>query len=406
MKTAGLAELVVLIGLIVLLIGGTRIVLLRYKRIPVRVASGSMAPQLFGPHISATCPDCGIAVRCSLEHLPSRPFVCGNCGCDSFDEKQFAEQIGQRAYVDRQFRPIESLKRWQLVVFADPEDRSRLAVKRLIGLPGEAVSIEGGDVFVNDERLEKSLAEFIEIAIAVHDDRFQPPQETGAANRWQRNQPNGPLIYHHRRCYSSAGDPRESAPIYDVYEANQSLSRKPHEVFDIGCTFNVERAGGESLEFTFRQLNPPCIVRLDWKRRQIIARMGESVFVERAFPATLAMKRFALTIAWCDERLLIGVNNKPVVEARPASPAFTTQSTNTPLSLNFSSNKFHVSDLRVFRDVCYLPPTGFAEPWQRNDPLEDDEIFVLGDNAPDSRDGRFWQARSLRQQHIVGRVMP
>lgn len=43
--------------------------------------------------------------------------------------------------------------RGDVVVFASPTDTSRVFVKRVIGLPGDMVSIMDGAVFINDRRL-------------------------------------------------------------------------------------------------------------------------------------------------------------------------------------------------------------------------------------------------------------
>jgi len=46
-------------------------------------------------------------------------------------------------------------ERWQVLVFKDPHDPSRNFIKRLVGLPGETIRIEDGEIYVNDVRLEK-----------------------------------------------------------------------------------------------------------------------------------------------------------------------------------------------------------------------------------------------------------
>jgi len=41
-------------------------------------------------------------------------------------------------------------KRFDIVVFRFPDDRTQLYVKRVIGLPGETVTIKAGKVYIND----------------------------------------------------------------------------------------------------------------------------------------------------------------------------------------------------------------------------------------------------------------
>lgn len=46
-------------------------------------------------------------------------------------------------------------KRGDIVVFKYPDDESVLFVKRIIGLPGDTVSVHNGSVFINDTKLDE-----------------------------------------------------------------------------------------------------------------------------------------------------------------------------------------------------------------------------------------------------------
>ena len=46
-------------------------------------------------------------------------------------------------------------ERWDVVVFISPEDHSKDFVKRVVGLPGETVSLAGGEVFINGRKVEE-----------------------------------------------------------------------------------------------------------------------------------------------------------------------------------------------------------------------------------------------------------
>ncbi len=62
--------------------------------------------------------------------------------------------------------------------------RRQAYVKRVVGLPGESIRINGGDIFVNGRIVRKSLAEIRAMRILVHDSRFQP-QDADRFPRWQ-----------------------------------------------------------------------------------------------------------------------------------------------------------------------------------------------------------------------------
>jgi hypothetical protein len=83
---------------------------------------------------------------------------------------------------------------------------------------------------------------------------------------------------------------------------------------------------------------------------------------------------------------------------RPLAP------TSRPLAIGARQVDAQVEQLCTFRDVHYLDPRGFGEPWEAP-ALADDELFVLGDNVPISRDSRAWQA-PLRRESLIGGVTP
>ena len=63
----------------------------------------------------------------------------------------------QRLLVDRTAYAFREPRRWEIVVFRSPVDARLLCVKRVVGLPGETVSLEGGDVLINGRRIAKPL---------------------------------------------------------------------------------------------------------------------------------------------------------------------------------------------------------------------------------------------------------
>jgi len=65
--------------------------------------------------------------------------------------------IGDRLYVNKMF-DIEKAERGDILVFKSRELKETL-VKRLIGLPGETISIKSnGDVYINDVKLDEPYA--------------------------------------------------------------------------------------------------------------------------------------------------------------------------------------------------------------------------------------------------------
>lgn len=62
---------------------------------------------------------------------------------------------GERIFVNKFVYKFESINRGDIVVFWYPNDPSKSFIKRVIGLPGETVSIRDGIVYVNGEPLDE-----------------------------------------------------------------------------------------------------------------------------------------------------------------------------------------------------------------------------------------------------------
>jgi signal peptidase I len=61
---------------------------------------------------------------------------------------------GARVLVDKGAYRTGPVRRGDVVVFVDPNDRSRDYIKRVVALPGDVVEIRDDEVFVNGERLQ------------------------------------------------------------------------------------------------------------------------------------------------------------------------------------------------------------------------------------------------------------
>src|SRR2546428_8627848 len=61
----------------------------------------------------------------------------------------------ERIFINKFVYRLEPIQRGDIVVFWYPLDPSKSYIKRVIGLPGEAVSIRDGRVYVNDKQLQE-----------------------------------------------------------------------------------------------------------------------------------------------------------------------------------------------------------------------------------------------------------
>jgi signal peptidase I len=61
----------------------------------------------------------------------------------------------ERIFVNKFVYRLEPIERGDIVVFRYPRDPSKSYIKRVIGMAGDRIRIEGGQVYVNDEPLEE-----------------------------------------------------------------------------------------------------------------------------------------------------------------------------------------------------------------------------------------------------------
>ncbi|MBY0458967.1 MAG: S26 family signal peptidase, partial [Gemmataceae bacterium] len=157
---------------------------------PFGVPTGSMAPALSGHHRDGACPRCGYLARVgrpssgSLNDHFAR-VTCLNCD-QTLSLADARDLSGDRLLVDKNVYELRRPRRWEMVVFRcpnpNPTELGKPYVKRLIGLPGETITLADGDVFVNGALARKGLAEVRETAVPVFDLSFQP--SFGWAERW------------------------------------------------------------------------------------------------------------------------------------------------------------------------------------------------------------------------------
>jgi signal peptidase I len=61
----------------------------------------------------------------------------------------------ERIFVNKYVYRLEPIQRGDIIVFRYPRDPSKSFIKRVIGLAGDSIRIEGGEVFVNGVALEE-----------------------------------------------------------------------------------------------------------------------------------------------------------------------------------------------------------------------------------------------------------
>ena len=171
------------------------------------IPTGSMAPTLMGRHLDLVCPECGIRfeVGASSEE-PRDPSdsaktvilaVCSNCRhvqqLDPRGDYRHRSYSGDKILVSKFSYDLQEPKRWDVIVFKFPHRARDNYIKRLIGLPGETISICNGDVYVRDDASgrwqiqRKPPKRILAMLQLVHDTEYSPEllYQAGFPLRWE-----------------------------------------------------------------------------------------------------------------------------------------------------------------------------------------------------------------------------
>ena len=126
------------------------------------IPTGSMAPTLMGAHKDLFCDRCESNFRVGASQEISQGAlaqcvvagICPNCRHVNFldlsnqtDNQTFN---GDRILVSKFAYAIADPERWDVIVFKFPGNPKQNYIKRLVGLPGETVTVRHGDIYRRD----------------------------------------------------------------------------------------------------------------------------------------------------------------------------------------------------------------------------------------------------------------
>lgn len=391
---------------------------------PFVIPTGSMSPTLLGAHATQRCADCGwqydfcpLSAGGATFELPPR-VICPNCRAPLRPEPdRTPPRAGDRILVEKW--PVSlglPLQRWDVVVFREPITLQQHFIKRLVGLPGEAVEIIDGDVYIDGAIARKPPHVQEGLWQDVYDQSHVPRPGTPAAQlaRWiaPDNTADGEgwhgldtrVIRYHSRggarrlCFTPADrdyfedfSPHNRGTADNVVrDVRISFELTPLADGELVCEIvrgplrlqaRVRTGAGASLELVDRRDGA-----IAWSalvaRPSVVLKPGQPVAVEVAYVDRRAYVRLDRQTQF-DTGADLDRIDLPV-EAAPQ-----------PVGVSLLAGDFacELRRLRIDRDVYYtrtretrraLP----GEPFQ----LEADEYFVLGDNSADSHDSREWAA--------------
>ncbi|MBN1360231.1 MAG: signal peptidase I [Sedimentisphaerales bacterium] len=406
-----------------------------------RIPTGSMADTLMGAHWQLRCPQCGYRYefgytspgrsRGAEDTIPlgprpvGQPTRCPSCGYYTPPDGQamtIPVANGDRILVFKCIYQFTDPKRWDVIVFKNPTDPTENYIKRLIGLPGETVEIVDGDIYINGQIARKPAQVQKELWMPVYDNDFRPvnPNLQGAfnghtwrppfdfgASAWKIDEQNPTRLILDRPADEintlTYGAP--SANDFTVaYAYNElGLLSRAHDCNDLMMRFYVrpqDREGQIGISLTSHGVEYQASVRLSGTMTLAKVEGNKpteflAMSIKPPAPGEYTLMKFAVV----DRQLLFAFGDaemkKDLGGARPTDAPQPAPKI-PPGGAIFGSGKLTLSHVALFRDIYYTDgsenPVTSAERAIEGKPftLNADEFFALGDNSPNSSDGRYW----------------
>jgi signal peptidase I len=420
-----------------------------------RIPTGSMACTLKGAHFRLRCSQCGYRYDYGLgnyglpqDTIPRGPLKsvysrCPSCGHYQATGGTTPIAYGDRILVLKCIYQFFEPKRWDVVVFKNPLDPTINYIKRLVGRPGETVEIIDGDIYINGRISRKPPKIQNELWMPVYDNDYQPVQP---------GEPLTPLGFNGHHAWKQPFK-NETGSEWKIDNKNPTLFKLDSAaeqintmVYDasIGNNFRATYAYDDVKEYkrmpycsdlmVHFYMNPHDLQgvigiemsKYETRYKAWVDSSGEMVIEAVKDNETIELERKTIELPGVNKPILVkfaNVDHRLIFEfgseklphnLRDGPDGAGERKTNIEPQVKISgSGKVTLSHMAIFRDIHYTKfqhgdSGGLARAAEGNPfKLGQDEFFVLGDNSPNSADGRWWNRPGVGnngQEYRVGIV--
>lgn len=137
------------------------------------IPTGSMAPTLMGAHKDIQCHECGYQYQSGAseefdnstglrQDVQVIETICPLCrkrqNVEPEKDNNHVTFSGDRILVSKLAYALGSPKRWQVIVFKFIETARQNYIKRCVGLPGETIKIQHGDIYIKNPKDPEGLS--------------------------------------------------------------------------------------------------------------------------------------------------------------------------------------------------------------------------------------------------------
>jgi signal peptidase I len=400
-----------------------------------RIPTGSMAETLRGMNFRVRCDKCGCQYNQNFDAdrygfsndknnaQQQRNFnaTCPNCRSRQNVNINNNLIFGDRILVLKYIYNFQKPKRWDVVVFKQPDQPSVNYVKRLVALPDETVEIIDGDIYIDGliqrkpKKLQKELLNF------VYQNDFQPVRPQTQAfdgKKWTQ-----PFINTMDKKWQIKPDaPTEFALDIRIDQyAEIQFDPEKNNFFRASYAYNGSSVHSNlpyvsdlKLTFYLSCRKPGSLTTVSLKKHQNVYFASVRTYTNN----TAVMKLFAsdqhgnktplaekkifchaiykqkhLAFSNIDHMLAFEFDGQLLTHdlGRELGDIPPEKNASAPtVNINGSGNLV-LSHITILRDIHYIQPHEPARA-RRNRPfkLNENEFFFLGDNSPNSDDSRYW----------------
>jgi hypothetical protein len=251
------------------------------------------------------------------------------------------------------------------------------AIKRVVGLPGETISIRGGDLTIAGQTVLKPPSLLAELASAVPEATIVAASDEAAGSRWQR------IVSLPSVLDDAAFAPEERRMLFPVRDVGlAAVIHLPESPADHAAVRVLARVGGFVVPWRLKASGRYAVVagRLDGHVVGVVWPIADAA--GRQEHACFCLPPLA-PVAW------------DVVRPWPADITIDADDTPPSLGLGLTSAGSPMScgdadamieQMAVWRDILHRPAADGVVEWR----LGSHAFFVLGDFPSGSRDSRHW----------------
>jgi signal peptidase I len=325
--------------------------------------------------------------------------------------------VKDRILVDKLSFHYRDPQRFEVVVFKYPLNRAQNFVKRLVGMPGEQLHIENGDLWRRDNAGQPW--QILRRPRAVQEDQWKaldvgPPV---GGKHWVADQGSKTAPAMNERTAEVNGDAslrfvaNGDGPIRDVYSdgypelMRRAIHQRPstYYVGDLRATGRIRARAGlkqftvvlteGKLRYEFQIPGPAAPA--DAQPRLVVQSstatsaghdpvVSDKLGAAQRLPSGEWLRFSAQNL---DDRLTLELDGKTVAELDIAAAKDQTSS----VHLKFEGEGASLDELQVWRDIYYTTENRPSE-WT----IPEDCYMMFGDNTQNSSDSRMWELMHKR----------